>query len=138
MNTRLRALALALALTAGGQAQAGDAETLMARWYASLEAADGESLAAIMDGGAEIVLNDIGIVQTKAEFLDSMSEWADAIDGGSIRHRIDGGSLDAGLTVAACYRFTSGEMLNTEVFAFREGRILRSEQTKVADACDGF
>jgi hypothetical protein len=118
--------------------RADEASLLMDRWYESLAAADGEALAAIMDGNAEIVLNDIGIVQSKGEFLESMSEWGDAIAGGTISHRITGGDLSSGLTLQVCYRFTSGEQMNAEAFAFKDGRILRSEQTKTADECSGF
>jgi hypothetical protein len=139
MNVFRPALAAFLVVaSAGHAARADEAAMLMERWYESLAAADGEALAAIMDENAEVVLNDIGIVQTKGEFLESMTEWGDAIDGGSISHKITGGSLVSGLTLHVCYRFTSGEQLNSEVFSFNRGLVSRSEQTKTADDCSGF
>jgi hypothetical protein len=120
----------------GSPAQAQqDAEGFANRWFAALEVADAEALGALLDDDATIVLNDLGVTQTKAEFLDSMDDWRDAIAGGRISHAVTSGSIAGGLAVEVCYRFSSGMQLNREVFTFRDGRVLSSDQTRIGDNC---
>jgi hypothetical protein len=115
-----------------------DAGGFANRWYGALEVADGEALGAFLDDAATVVLNDLGVTQTKAEFLDSMDDWRDAIVGGAISHRIESGDLTSGVTMLVCYRFAAGEQLNRERFTFNDGRVIGSEQDKAAADCSGF
>jgi hypothetical protein len=132
---------LAAALYAGpALADKAAAESLINRWFRSLQAADSEALGAIIADKAEIVLEDMGVTQNRADFLASMDEWGDAIKGGSISQRLDDNATASGttVTVLACYRFPSGEQLNREVFTVENGLIARSVQTKIADDCSAF
>lgn len=131
----MRALAALFALVLAGPATADEA--LVARWYAALEKADGEALAALLAPEATVTLHDLDIVQDRAEFLASMEEWADAIAGGSIRYRIEQDD-ERTAAVLVCYRFTGSEALVRETFGFRDGLVSGNTQAAVADDCSGF
>jgi hypothetical protein len=107
---------------------------ILERWYALLGKADATGLDGLLASRAKIKLDDLGTTQTKAEFLQSMDGWREAIDGGTIRFRID--STAAGrATALVCYRFKSNDLLTREVFLMVRGLITRSEQSKVGDDC---
>lgn len=110
---------------------------LMSRWYDALVAVDREEISALVSSDATIELKDIGITQTGAEFVASLDEWADAIKGGSIRHKIITDSQDA-VTSAVCYTFASSSMMTTEQFVFADRQIVSSTQQTVATNCDNF
>jgi ketosteroid isomerase-like protein len=129
---------LAVLAGAAGPSSASDPAPLLDRWFEALQSADAEALAAIMDDGATVTLKDLDITQSKAEFLDSMGEWADAIEGGSISHKPAGVVDEAGAIVLVCYRFASNAQLNTETFTFRDGRVTSSTQVKTAEDCSAF
>lgn len=130
----MKALASALLLWCGLAAPvlADEAETID-RWYAALAKADGEALAALLAPDAAIRLQDVGVAQTKAEFVASMDEWKSAIAGGSIRYKPDGASA-----YKVCYDFPNNDLLTREVFTFANGLIASSEQLSLAKSCGGF
>lgn len=104
-------------------------------WYDALQAADAEALGAMLAPQAEIVLPDLDLSQTRAEFIESLDEWKDAIEGGTIRHRIDRNAATA-IALTVCYAFQSGEFLAAELLELdAEGRIARSTQTGIGEAC---
>ncbi len=110
---------------------------LMERWYSALAAAEREEIAALIAPDATVELQDIGIIQTGAEFVASMDEWADAINGGTVRHRIDGDSTDK-VSVTVCYTFTDSAMMTHESFVFAGRQIVSSVQKTVATDCGSF
>lgn len=110
---------------------------LMERWYGALAAADREEIAALITPDAVIELKDIGITQTGAEFVASMDEWADAMKGGAIRHRITSDSPDS-VDVTVCYTFTASVLMASESFVFSGRQIVGSVQKTVATDCYGF
>ncbi len=110
---------------------------LMSRWYDALVAVEREEIAALLAPEATVELKDIGVTQTSAEFVASLDEWADAIKGGSIRHKIKADTADA-VTVSVCYTFTSSAMMTSEKFVFADKQIISSVQETVATNCDGF
>jgi hypothetical protein len=130
--------ALAALVLLSQPARADAAADLLTRWFTALQAADAAALELLLDDGAEIRLNDLDLVQTKAEFLASMDEWQDAIDGGSITHRILATEPDGVVAAHVCYRFLGSEQLNAERFTLRAGRIAISDQTAIADTCSGM
>ena len=115
---------------------AGPAETLKS-WYAMLQSGSDMRIAALLTENAVIVLEDIGVEQSKDEFVESLDEWKDAIKGGSVEWRMEKQSGDSATTLV-CYRFAEAPMTVREVFSFSGDLISRSVQTQVADNCDGF
>lgn len=81
-----------------------DDRAIIDRWYVALLAADRISLSDLLADDARIRLDDLGIEQTKTEFIASMDEWNKAIAGAAIRHRIEK-SEGSVITVVACYDF---------------------------------
>jgi hypothetical protein len=123
-----------LALAALTPARASLETDLLDRWYALLERADTDGLSGLLARSAKIELNDLGVTQTKQQFLASMDEWRAAIDGGSIRYRIE--TTAAGSAIAlVCYDFASNDLLTRETFTFVAGHITRSQQRTVAKEC---
>ncbi len=112
-------------------------ETVIDRWYDALLKADRAVLAELLTDDARISLDDLDIVQTKAEFLESMDEWENAVAGGTIRHRLEK-EEDGVSTVMVCYDFPNNRMLMQETFAVSDGRITASSQAEVADNCDAY
>jgi hypothetical protein len=110
---------------------------LLSRWYDALAVVEREEIAALLAPEATIELKDIGVTQTRTEYLASLDEWSDAIEGGSIQHRIKSDSPDT-VTVSVCYSFTSNKMMTTEDFVFAGKQIVSSVQETVATNCDGF
>jgi hypothetical protein len=144
MKQVLLGLSLAVAGCLNGcSAFAADStSSLMARWYQSLEAADAEALGVLLTDDAVITLQDLDISQNKSEFLSSMDDWVDAIEGGSISHKMaEAGNAEADtneIKVTVCYRFKANEQLNTEAFIVENGQIKSSTQTKIADSCADY
>lgn len=110
---------------------------ILDRWYVLLGKADATGLAGMLAPRAEIKLEDIGTTQTKREFVDSMEAWAEAIDGGAIRYRIEDTAAGTA-TALVCYQFKSNELLTKEVFKIANGLITQSLQTKLAENCRDF
>jgi hypothetical protein len=112
-------------------------ENVVNRWYAVLLAANIDSLSALLANSAKIKLDDLGVEQTKAEFLDSMEEWKVAAASAAIRHRVES-TEGAVTTVLACYDFAENDMLIRETFTIRNGLIFENTQTQVDDDCNAF
>lgn len=115
------------------------------RFYEALgtapESNDGSDKAAIIGAllasSARIELTDLDLVQTKDEFIGSLTELDDALSGTRITHRIeapDGAMLD----VLVCYEFESNAVLNREKLTFENGMISVVTQTPIADKCDAL
>ena len=132
----MAALAVIVALGTA-PASAGLEGELLARWYSLLGTANGAALSGLMATNARVELSDLGVTQTKKEFIDSMQEFATAIEGGSVRYRLESETANAAVALV-CYHFTSNEMLSRESFTFARGLVSTSVQNKVADDCSQF
>ncbi|MGE0282507.1 MAG: nuclear transport factor 2 family protein [Rhizobiaceae bacterium] len=130
----LKALLMACVVMLPTMAHASLETDILERWYALLGKADATGLDGLLAPRAKIKLNDLGTTQTKAEFLESMDAWREAIDGGAIRFRIDATAAGRA-TALVCYRFKSNDLLTREVFLMTRGLITQSEQSKVGDNC---
>jgi hypothetical protein len=129
-------LAVALLLLSAVAAQSDDA-AVIDRWYAALLKTDRAALGELLSDDARINLTDLGVVQTKQEFISSMDEWESAVAGGKIRHRIaksEGGVV----TVIACYDFPANDMLMQETFALSGEHITATSQAAMAETCDAY
>ncbi|RUW57774.1 nuclear transport factor 2 family protein [Mesorhizobium sp. M7A.F.Ca.US.008.03.1.1] len=136
VNIRSTALTAASLLTAIIAARADD-RALIGRWYSALLVADRTELSDLLADDVRIKLDDLGIVQSKQEFIASVDEWKGAVAGAAIRHRIEK-SEDGVTTVVACYDFPNNDMLMQETFAVTDNRITASSQAAIAENCDGF
>lgn len=114
-----------------------DDGAIIDRWYSALLVADRTELSELLADDVRIKLDDLGVVQSKQEFLASIDEWKGAVAGAAIRHRIE--KSEAGVTtVIACYDFPNNDMLMQETFAVTGNRITASSQAALAENCDGF
>lgn len=136
VNIRSAALTAAALLIAIIAARADD-RALISRWYSALLVADRTELSDLLTDDVRIKLDDLGIVQSKQEFIASMDEWEGAVAGAAIRHRIE--KSEGGVTtVVACYDFPNNDKLMHETFAVTDDRITASSQAAIAETCDGF
>ncbi len=129
-------LAVAALLASLTSARADDG-ALIDRWYSALLVADRTELSELLADDVRIKLDDLGVVQSKQEFIASIDEWKGAVAGAAIRHRVE--KSEAGVTtVIACYDFPNNDMLMQETFAVTDNRITASSQAAIAENCDGF
>jgi hypothetical protein len=133
MMRRLLALALFLALAPAASAEDGRA-AVIEKWYTALAAIDRGAFETLLADNAAITLEDLDVEQTKREFIDSLDEWEEAMQGASIKHRISE-ETPGNVTVAVCYIFPGNESLTREVFTIDGGKVTRSVQTTITDSC---
>lgn len=129
-------LAAALLMASLVRAAADDG-AVIDRWYSALLVADRTELSDLLADDVRMKLDDIGVVQTKEDFIASIDEWRGAVAGAAIRHRIEK-SENGETTVLACYDFPSNDTLMRETFTVAGGRIVASTQTAVAQDCSGY
>lgn len=113
---------------------AGGHTTIVDQWYEALQQADETALAPLLAPNAEIVLQDLDIIQTREEFLASMEDWKAAIEGGELRHAITR-TNDNMITVEVCYDFPENNILMEEIFSLDAGLISKQVQTQMSDDC---
>ncbi|WP_136619853.1 MULTISPECIES: nuclear transport factor 2 family protein [Mesorhizobium] len=114
-----------------------DDRAIISRWYSALLVADRTELSDLLADDVRIKLDDLGIVQSRQEFIASIDEWKGAVAGAAIRHRIE--KSEGGITtVVACYDFPNNDVLMQETFAVTDNRITASSQAAIAENCDGF
>lgn len=132
------AMALAVLLPTSPYAQ--NKAPVLDAWYPVLFEADGERLEELLADNAEIRLEDLGITQTKDEFLESLEEWADSVEGATFKWKLDPQApLDAQkATALVCYSFPQNQLLVREAFTFAGGKVVASLQTTEGESCDGF
>ena len=135
-NVRPVVFAAAALLIAIIAARADDG-AIISRWYSALLVADRTELADLLADDVRIKLEDLGVVQSKQEFIASLDEWKGAVAGAAIRHRIE--KSEGGVTtVIACYDFPDNDMLMQETFAVADNRITASSQAAIAENCEAY
>ncbi|TIU92211.1 MAG: nuclear transport factor 2 family protein [Mesorhizobium sp.] len=136
MGCRSIASAAAALLLSIVSARADDG-ALIGRWYAALLVADRTELSDLLADDVRIKLDDLGVVQTKQEFIASIDDWQGAVAGAEIRHRIE--KTEGGVTtVIACFDFPNNDALMQETFAIADNRITASSQAAIAENCDAY
>ncbi|MBZ9770665.1 nuclear transport factor 2 family protein [Mesorhizobium sp. CA6] len=116
---------------------AADDGAIIDRWYSALLIADRTELSDLLSDDVRMKLDDMGVVQTKQDFIASIDEWQSAVAGAAIRHRVEK-SENGETTVLACYDFPSNDTLMRETFTIAGGRIVVSTQTAVAQDCSAY
>ena len=115
----------------------GPAPKLIADWYEALRQNDHEAMENLLAPDALVELRDIGITQTKAEFVESLDEWSELNADTDLHIRLDTAGAD-GIVMDVCYRFTSNEVQTREVFLVSGDRIARSVQEQISQSCNGI
>ena len=132
--------ALTLTLVAPVTLFAQSKAPVLDQWYPALFEVDGERLEELLADNAEIKLEDLGITQTKDEFLDSLEEWADSVEGATFKWKLDPQASmdDKQATALVCYTFPQNQLLIREAFTFAGSKVVTSLQTTEGESCDGF
>ncbi|MER9615103.1 nuclear transport factor 2 family protein [Mesorhizobium sp. M0207] len=134
---RARFAFAAAALLCSANVARADDSAIIDRWYSALLVADRTELSDLLADNVRIKLDDLGVVQSRQEFIASIAEWQGAVAGAEIRHRIK--KSEGGVTtVIACYDFPSNDMLMQETFAVANDQITASSQAAIAENCDGY
>ena len=104
------------------------------RWYVALGSVNRREFGELITDDAKIVLKDLGIEQTKQEFISALDEWENATRDANIIYRYE--SIEDGTaSVLVCYRFKSNEQLNIESFTYLNGQITGSIQDLKGTDC---
>lgn len=133
----LRLVYLSTALLMATDVARADDAAVIDKWYGALLVADRTALSELLAENARIQLDDLGIEQSKDEFIASMDEWEGAVDGAAIRHRVEGSGAGV-TTVTACYDFPANDIMMQETFAIADERITANTQATIAENCDSF
>jgi ABC-type multidrug transport system fused ATPase/permease subunit len=132
----LAALAVCFALTPHAFAQ-DYRLAAVEKWYAALASADRAAFETLISDSAVIELKDIGVTQTKREFIESLDEWQVAVKGATIRHKVESETGNM-VIVRVCYTFSGNEIMNREDFKIEAGKVTGSVQMKIAGSCEAF
>jgi hypothetical protein len=106
-------------------------------WFEALRTADGKAFEVLLAEDAEIDLRYLGVVQTRAECIESLGAWGDAIEGGEVLTK----AVSAGpqqVVVDVCYRFPSNQKVNRETFSIANEKVTRLVQEETAQDCSAF
>jgi hypothetical protein len=136
---KLTAFVLALVvLPTAAVTQTNDArQGVVEKWYTALGSADQAAIDGLLGEAARIELQDLDIVQTKAEFMESMDSWSEAAVGLELRYRIVAEDA-AMIETLACYDFPDNDILMQEQFVIADGKVTGSVQKTVAEDCSTF
>lgn len=142
VSSLVGALALSVGASAALSQDRVDRSVAVNSWFASLapgiaEQAAAQTAGAMLADEATIALMDLGITMNRDEYIDSLAQWSDLIEGGSIAHRIEGASAELASAVV-CYRFSGNDQLNRESFRFDGDKIIAVVAVKLADDCAAF
>lgn len=106
-------------------------------WYQALGSVDRRAFEGLIADGTKIILKDLGIEQSKQEFIDALDEWERSTGGATIVYRYEDIGDDSA-KVLVCYRFKSNETLTSETFTFNDTQIIGSVQEASSDSCERF
>lgn len=114
--------------------------SLLDRWYTALFDVNRLAIADLLADDAVISLEDLGVTQTKAEFIEALDEWEEAVENANLAWQLEEGAEASTSTasVLVCYQFPENEMMIREVFGFRGTKIVSSVQTTVGESCENF
>ncbi|MCF6321435.1 MAG: nuclear transport factor 2 family protein [Rhizobiaceae bacterium] len=107
---------------------------LVERWYGALGGVDRRGFEELIAEDAKIVLKDLGVEQTKSEFIAALDEWEKSTRNANIIFRYELIEDDSA-SVLVCYRFETNEQLISESFTFSNDQITGSVQEFKSDNC---
>lgn len=144
MVARIKSAIAMVCLVAGisgiGMGSARAENGILERWYTALFDVDREALSELLAEEAVIQLEDLGVTQTKAEYIASLDEWEEIAANTNFAWQIDAEApQDADqATALVCYQFPDNDLMMREVFSFGNGKITGSVQSAVGDTCEEF
>ena len=106
-------------------------------WFVALTKVTHPGFKTLIAEDAKIELRDLGVIQTRQEFLDSLDEWEDATRGAILMTQMIS-SKDGIDVVQVCYRFENNEQLNREIYHHADGIITSVIQELISKECKGF
>ncbi len=106
-------------------------------WFVALTKVNHPHFKKLIAEGTEIRLKDLGIVQTREEFLNSLDAWEEATKGAIILTQMIS-SENGKDVVEVCYRFPDNEQLNRETYHYSDGLITAVTQERIGNECKGF
>ncbi len=140
-RTTIQFIAAAFVLLAAympaGMAQEPLMSAEVQAWFIALTKVNHPGFEKIIAQGTLIELRDLGITQSREEFLASLDEWEDATKGAILLLQVVS-SNDGVDIIDVCYRFESNEQLNRETYSYAEGKITHVVQEMLGDKCEGF
>ncbi len=106
-------------------------------WFVALTKVRHPGFKKLIREDAKIELRDLGIIQTREEFLNSLDEWNDATKGAILLTQMV--SSQNGVDILnVCYRFENNEQLNRETYSYANGQIISVIQELIGTKCKGF
>ncbi len=107
------------------------------KWFAALGAVDRPAFVELISEDAVIALKDLGVEQTRDEFIAALDEWERTTRDAVILSRlVEIGEGEA--VVEVCYRFSQNEQFNVETFFHSADQITGSVQESRGPVCEGF
>lgn len=103
-------------------------------WYDGLRIANSATFEEILTDNAIIELGDLGISQSKAEFISSLDQWKQVNKGAVITAKL-ASSANSIIEANVCYKFPSNEVYNRETFELIDGKISKSIQEQISKNC---
>ena len=137
IRSSVSALAVGLALICSS---ATAQSSLLDRWYTAMFDVNRVAIAELLADDAIIKLEDLGVTQSKAEFLEALAEWEDIVKTANFAWQLEEGAAvdDSTATALVCYQFPDNDLRMREVFRFGAGKITGSVQSAVGDTCEEF
>ena len=143
----MKALSITVALLMAAMPSLATAQTTLEKdesltaWYAALQKPDVSAIESLMApedfSPFKYEITDLGIEQNRKEFIESMTEWAGAISGGSIDYKITEEG-EGFYTALVCYRFVGSELLAEENIGVYDTKITSVAQVAKGDSCADF
>jgi hypothetical protein len=106
-------------------------------WFVALTKVNHPGFKKLIAEGTKIELRDLGIVQTREEFLDSLDEWDEATKDAILMTQLLS-SKDGTDILEVCYRFKNNEQLNRETYTYSDSLITSVIQELIGTECKGF
>ncbi len=103
-------------------------------WFQALRVTDRDVFAAVIAEDAVIELRDVGISQSKSEFIEALDQWETAAKGVVITPTLLE-KRPRTVVLQVCYRFSGNDQLNREIFSFHYGQITGSVQEMIGEVC---
>ncbi|MEL7430567.1 MAG: nuclear transport factor 2 family protein [Pseudomonadota bacterium] len=121
-------------LVAGTSTVFADDSGAVDRWYKALRSNDRAAFAELMTEDARVFLNQLGVVQSREEFIESLDVWEEVSADVQIYVSLDRVDEER-LVATVCYQFPENSYTNSEMFSFDDGKIFQQVQERIQEGC---